>query len=407
MRKPTRRPRILQVGKYYPPERGGIESHLQLLSEELGKWADVRVLAVQGAHRNHLRQSEVEVLRLRPLVTLAGAPICPGMIPKIAFSHADVVHLHLPNPGAVLAYLASGHRGHLVASWHSDVVRQKALMRLFAPILYFFLSLCDALVVSGTEHLESSDQLRPWKDRCKVIPYGIRVEDFDVVNVAMVRRIRELFGPRIVMTAGRLVYYKGFDHLVSAMREVDATLIIVGDGPNYSQLEQLAWDMGVRSRVVFAGRIEDVRPYYHAADVFVLPSVARSEAFGIVQLEAMACRKPVVNTSLPTAVPGVSLDGVTGLTVPPGESRCLAVALNRLFKDHELRSSLAAAARKRVEVLFDASQMARSMMNLYTELLPSGFHALTPAARPVRRLRLQANVGRRPTIRTLAGRERP
>jgi glycosyltransferase involved in cell wall biosynthesis len=375
------------VGKYYPPECGGIESHLRLLSEELGKSADVRVLAAQGPYQKHLQESAIEVLRFRPLITFAGAPICPGMVPKIAFSDADVVHLHLPNPGAILAYLASGYRGRLVASWHSDVVRQKTLLGLFAPIQHLFLSLCDAVVVSGQEHLDTSDQLRPWLARCKVIPYGVRVEDFNIIDLAKVRRIRDLFGPRIVITAGRLVYYKGFDHLVRAMRDIDATLLIVGDGPNYSQLEQLACDTGVRSRVVFAGRVEDVRPYYHAADVFVLPSVARSEAFGIVQLEAMACGKPVVNTRLPTAVPGVSLDGLTGFTVPPGDPGSLAIALNRLLNDQQLRSAFGAAARKRVEAVFDASRMAASMMNLYTELL-SGVDALSPAPPSIRRLSL-------------------
>jgi len=378
----TRKLQVLQVGKYYPPEYGGIESHLQLLAEELSKWVDVRVLAAMGAHGRLSQKPDTEVFRFRPIITLAGAPICPGMVPKIAFSDADVVHVHLPNPGAVLAYLASGHRGRLVASWHSDVVRQKKLLGLYAPIQYLFLSLCDAVVVGAKEHLESSDQLGRWADRCRVIPYGIRVNDFDAPDYPTVKRIRAVFGPRIVMTAGRLVYYKGFEHLIRAMRQVDATLIIVGDGPDYPQLEQLAWDLGVRSRVVFAGRVEDVKPYYYAADVFVLPSVARSEAFGIVQLEAMACRKPVVNTSLQTAVPSVSLDGVTGLTVPPADAGALATALKRLLKDHELRFKFGEAARKRVEAGFDASKMAESTMNLYAELMSNGLLATAPMTGP-------------------------
>jgi rhamnosyl/mannosyltransferase len=187
----------------------------------------------------------------------------------------------------------------------------------------------------------------------------------------MVRRIRERFGPRIVLTAGRLVYYKGFDHLVRAMAKVDATLIIVGDGPNYSELQRLASVLGVQSRIVFVGRVEDMKAYYHAADVFVLPSVARSEAFGIVQLEAMACRTPVVNTRLATAVPGVSLDGVTGFTVPPADPDALANAINRLLSDSELRSRFADAARNRVETEFNAETMSEKLLNLYAELQPN------------------------------------
>jgi rhamnosyl/mannosyltransferase len=174
------------------------------------------------------------------------------------------------------------------------------------------------------------------------------------------------------------------------MREVDATLVIVGDGPNYRELEQLAWDLGVRSRVAFVGRVEDVRPYYHAADIFVLPSVARSEAFGIVQLEAMACGRPVVNTNLPTAVPNVSLNGITGFTVPPRDSHALAVALNRLLKDSELRAAFGAAGRKRVEAEFSAAQMTESVMNLYGELLSGAVPGLLPVQHAVRRWSLSS-----------------
>jgi glycosyltransferase involved in cell wall biosynthesis len=388
MAEPQRIPRILQVGKYYPPDRGGIESHLQLLSEELRKWAEVRILVARNSWEMTPQNARPDVLRLRPAITLAGAPICPSMVAKIARSCADLVHLHLPNPGAMLAYLASGRRGRLVASWHSDVVRQKALMNVFAPIQSLFLSLCDAIVIANREHLDSSDQLDRWGDRCKVIPYGIRAGDFDSADQKMVRRIRDLLGPRIVMTAGRLVYYKGFEHLIRAMTEVDATLVIVGDGPDYSNLEALAWEMGVRSRVVFVGRVEDVKPYYHAANVFVLPSVARSEAFGIVQLEAMACRTPVINTSLATAVPKVSLDGVTGFTVPPGDHKTLALAINRLLSDKELHARFAEAARARVESEFNASSMSESMIDLYAGLLSNGSRLPLFAPRPTREFSL-------------------
>jgi glycosyltransferase involved in cell wall biosynthesis len=375
----SQRLRTVQVGKYYPPEVGGIESHLQILAEELSNWIDIKVLVAAGDMWAVSSDSTPNVFRCRPVLNLAGTPICPGMIPKIAFSRADIVHVHLPNPGAVLACLASGFRGCLVASWHSDVVRQKKLLRLFTPFLHLFLSLCGAIVIGSRKHLESSDQLSRWAGRCRVIPYGIRVSEFDKVDEAMVKRVRGIFGPRIVLTAGRLVYYKGFNHLVRAMRRVDATLLIVGEGPNYSALEQLAWDAGVRSRVVFTGSVQDIRPYYHAADVFVLPSVARSEAFGIVQLEAMACRKPVINTSLPTAVPDVSLDGITGFTVPPADPDALATALNRLLNDQELRCIFGDAARRRVETVFSANKMRESMMNLYTELLTSRVRVLAPA----------------------------
>ena len=379
----ARKIRILQVGKYYPPEVGGIESHLKSLSEHLSKSIDVQVLVALAGQGTGSISSAPKVSRAWSLLTVAGAPICPGMVPRIAFSRADIVHVHLPNPGAVLACLASGFRGCLVATWHSDVVRQKKLARLFAPFLRLFLSSCNAIIIATKEYLESSQQLATWVDRCRVIPYGISVADFDIVDHAAVERIKRSASSPMVLAAGRLVYYKGIDYLLRAMREVDATLVIAGDGPDYRRLEQLAWEMGIRWRVVFAGKVDDLRPYYHAADVFVLPSIARSESFGIVQLEAMACRTPVVNTRIPTGVPRVSVNGITGFTVAPADSEALTSALRRLLTDTDLRLTFGEAARKRVETTYSADAMANRVTELYSDLLSrkTGLRALSP--RPV------------------------
>src|SRR5262249_27304171 len=159
-----------------------------------------------------------------------------------------------------------------------------------------------------------------YRDSCRVIPYGVEPRDFACPDRAQVARIRAEHGQRIVLAVGRLVYYKGFEYLIRAMRHVDGKLMIVGQGPLREALQMEIDCHGLRERVTLLGGIEDVLPYYHACDVFVLPSISRTEAFGIVQLEAMACGKPVVNTTIPTAAPSVSLSGLTGLSVPPANS---------------------------------------------------------------------------------------
>ncbi len=170
-----------------------------------------------------------------------------------------------------------------------------------------------------------------YRDRCNVIPHGIELDRFYEYDKAEVARIREKYGSRIVISVGRLIYYKGFEYLVQAMEQVDGRLLIIGDGPLRESLIQQAKARGISDRVVFLGEISDISPYYHAAEVFALASVARSEAFGIVQLEAMACSKPVVNTNLDSGVPFVSLHGETGLTVPPQDPDALAYAINLLL----------------------------------------------------------------------------
>jgi rhamnosyl/mannosyltransferase len=175
-----------------------------------------------------------------------------------------------------------------------------------------------------------------------------------------------------VLGVGRLIYYKGFDYLVRAMAHVDSNLLIVGDGPLRARLEEVARALGIHERVFFAGEIQNdaIAPYYHAADVFVLSSVARSEAFGIVQLEAMAAARPVVNTRIDSGVPFVSIDGVTGITVPPREPEALAAAITRLLDNPELRARYGAAATRRVREEFSLEAMASRTLDLYHDILP-------------------------------------
>jgi glycosyltransferase involved in cell wall biosynthesis len=365
-----RRLRVLQVGKFYPPHRGGMESHLQALCGQLREEVNVEVL-VAGEGRRTVEEvlDSVKVTRAGTLFDFAAAPVCPGLVRRIRESRADIVHLHWPHPTALLAYLASGHAGRLVITYHSDVVRQKVLGGLFWPVLRRALERADAVIAASPNYVESSHVLQKFKSKCRVIPFGVPLDEFDSVDTSEVSQIRERFGPRIVLGVGRLIYYKGFEHLVRAMKEVDGHLVIIGEGPLRSALEQEAERARVSQRVTLLGHVREVAPYYHASDVFALPSVARSEAFGIVQLEAMACRKPVVNTQLDSGVTYVSVDGLTGLTVPPADASALATALNRLLGDEELRARYGRAARLRVEREFDLETMGRRTLRLYEEVM--------------------------------------
>jgi rhamnosyl/mannosyltransferase len=354
---------------------GGIETHLQNLCNELRDVVEVRVFVSNAGRRTVEEVVEgVRVTRVGTTATLSAAPISPGLVARIRREAADIVHLHHPNPIAVMAYLLSGHRGKLVITYHSDIVRQKSLGKVFQPFLDRSLSRADAIITTSPNYLAMSPVLQAHVERCHVLPYGIPVEQFEQKDEAAVAAIRERFGHRLVITVGRLIYYKGFDVLIRAMNDVDGTLLVVGDGPLRGELETLAAELGIADRIRFLGEIQnrDIVPYYQAADVFALASVARSEAFGIVQLEAMACGRPVVNTGLDSGVPFVSLDGETGLTVPPGDAGALARALTTLLDDDELRERYGEAARRRVAAEFTAPVMGRRMLELYRSLFVDG-----------------------------------
>jgi rhamnosyl/mannosyltransferase len=267
--------------------------------------------------------------------------------------------------------MASGYRGRLVATWHSDIVRQRRLAQMFAPIQRRFLRNCDAIIATSSSYVESSLDLAGFRDRCQVIPYGIEVDEIRRPDAEAVRSIRERFPGPLILTVGRLVYYKGFEYLIRAMKRIHATLLIVGDGPLRTSLEREAIALGVGDRVIFMGEMQprDIAPYYHACDLFVLPSIARSEAFGIVQLEAMACGKPVVNTQIASGVPFVSLNNITGLTIEPCNVAALEQAVNRLLEDSELRARYGKAAIARVDTEFSSATMVRRTLTLYEQLL--------------------------------------
>lgn len=362
--------RVLHVGKFYPPHMGGMESHIQVLCEQLKEFVNVEVI-VANDKRETVEEivSGVKVSRLSTAFNFAAAQICPSMVRRIREVDADIVHIHLPNPTAILAFMASGHRGRLILTYHSDVIRQKLLGRAFWPFLRYALGKADAVIATSPNYVETSPALANFKQKCRIIPFGIDVDQFRHVASNEVAEIRECYGDRIVLGVGRLVYYKGFEFLIRAMRDVDAHLVIVGDGPLREELQAEVMKHGLGDKVTIATDVKRVQSYYHAANVFVLPSIARSEAFGIVQLEAMACGVPVINTKLDSGVTFVSRHEESGLTVAPADSNALSRAINSLLDDPALSAKFGEAGRKRVEDEFCTEKMTRSTLDLYAQVL--------------------------------------
>ena len=366
----TGRTRILQVGKFYPPEHGGMENHLHVLCNELRDSVDQSVLVASKARQGSKETVDgIPVTRLGALMDFFGAPVCPTMVQAIRQSDADILHIHWPNPVAVLAYLASGFKGKLVFTYHSDIVRQKMLGSAFSTILHRALQKSAAIIATSQSYIDTSPTLRSHLEKCQVIPLGIPIERFHQPDPHIVDWIRNQYGPSVVLAVGRLVHYKGFEHLIHAMKKVDGHLLLIGSGPLRGELEALSRSLGIFDRVTILSGVADVVPYYHAADVFVLPSINRSEAFGLVQVEAMACARPVVNTELNSGVTFVSRHEETGLTVPPSDPDSLASAIELLLRNPEMRMRMGAAAKERVESEFNVEIMARKTLAIYEAVM--------------------------------------
>ena len=367
--------KVVHVFKdYYPPTTGGIEQHMQVLCAGLARHIDVTALVPSRSRRRiEERCDGVRVIRVPEFGRYFSAPLCPSMPAELRRLSPDLVHLHFPNPTGDLAYLLSGCRAPVIMTYHADVIRRSRLFRLYRPVFGRLAPHIRRVIATSPQYRDSSAFLAPYRDRCTVIPFGIDLDDFAlrVGEVDQVQALRQRHGERIILFLGVLRYYKGLDVLIRAMARVTGRLLIAGQGLQRASLEALAQELGLTDRISFLGEVPEAerRLLLHACDVFVLPSIDRSEAFGIVQLEAMACGKPVVSSDLSTGVRFVNQDGVTGRLIPPGDPDALAVALNQLLEDDALRAGLGKAARLRVEQEFTAEHMIAQTLDLYEEVL--------------------------------------
>ncbi|MFB6271479.1 MAG: glycosyltransferase [Salinibacter sp.] len=362
--------RVLQLNKLYAPWIGGVEKVVQNIAEGLKANVEMDVVVCQPRGRGRReRVNGVRVTRATSLGVVWGMPISPTYPFLLARQSrgADIVHAHCPFPLGVMAYLTFGsRRAKLVVTYHSDIVRQRRLMRFYGLFLRRFLSRADAIMVTSPHMLEASPHLAPHRDKCRVVPLSVDLAETGQPP-AQSYDLGLPTDDRIVLFAGRLSYYKGLNYLLEAMRDVDATLVIAGDGEERDALSSQVEEIGVTDKALFLGRLSDdeLKYCYQHCDLFVLPSVEPSEAFGIVQLEAMAYGKPVVNTSLPTGVPYVSVHGETGLTVPPQDADALAEAINAILDDPDRAERYGRNARRRVEQVFSREAMLASVYEVY------------------------------------------
>ncbi len=367
--------RVLQVYKdYCPPIFGGIEKHIALLCNRLSRVANVDVLVANRGLRTELEVIDgIKVTKVGELGRFLSAPVSLPFGYYLGRERYDILHFHLPNPTAVISYLIVRPTGKVVVTWHSDIVRQAKFLPFYRPFLVRFLQVCDAVLPTSERYARSSAYLSGFMTKCHPIPLGIDVSQFSLTDKAAqkVKALRARFGDRIVLFVGLLRYYKGLKFLIDAMRLVDGRLLIVGDGPMRAELESHSRSHELGEKVIFVGEVDEASlpAYYHSCDVFCLPSIYRSEAFGVSQLEAMACGKPVVSTALDTGVAEVNLDGVSGLVVPPMDSQAIARAIGLLLSDKALAARLGGFARERVLEQFTADRMARSVLSIYNRLL--------------------------------------
>ncbi|MGH9266051.1 MAG: glycosyltransferase [Acidimicrobiales bacterium] len=365
--------RVLHVFKdVFPPTFGGVEQHIWDITRSLGSGFRHSVLTASRSVRGRVDELDgVQVVRAPELGRVLSTPVTPTWWRELRRRPADVVHVHLPCPLAELACIARAPAAPVVASFHADIARNPGLARWYLPLERRFLARVARIVAGFPVLAGTSPALAAPRERVAVIPYGVDPDEWPAPPEAVTAIRGSARGRPLVLFLGRLVSYKGVDVLIEAMRSVDATLLVVGDGPARPALE--AATAGLGDRVLFAGNVSNERrsAYYRAADVFVLPAVSRAESFGIAMLEAMAQGTPAISTEVGTGTSWVNVDGETGVVVPPRDPERLASALAGLFADDGRRKELGAAAAARARRHFSKRAMVEQLTELYRDVSAS------------------------------------
>lgn len=385
--------RILHLGKYYAPQRGGIERHVQDLAEwfcQNGDPTSALVHQPSGHWRStHEVLNGVEVRRSGNPGTLLYAPISPGFPFQLHRAmkelQPDLLHLHLPNPSCFFA-LASKRARSLpwIVHWHADVSpevpdwRIRLFYRLYRPFEQAVLKRAAAIVVTSEHYRDASVALKAWRTKTRVFPLGIGEASS---AGAQAPEWPNSSGLRLVCV-GRLSHYKGHAVLLNALaRMPHASLVVIGSGEEADRLQAQVERLQLTDRVRLAGEVDEAQVHaaYEAADCVVLPSLDRSEAFGITLLEAMRSGKAVIASAIAgSGVTHVVEDGVTGLLVKPGDVDALVAALERL-REPELRQRLGEAGRVRWKEEFTLDRSAGRIRDLYRDVLGRRLGAAGPA----------------------------
>lgn len=381
-----RRPSVLHIFKiYYPDLFGGTLTVIRDICASLkDAFASAVLVCSQSAEQREIVINDVPVERVRSfgnLLSLPAAPTYPWRLWRKIAEH-DLLALHAPFPLADLVFaFGFGRKRPLVVHWHADIVTHAGLRWFIEPLMRRTLQRAEAIIVSDHVLVDNTPLLREFEDKCHVVPFGIDTSGYDWPKIEP-HHVNDR--GRLVLACGRLVPYKGFDVLIRAAAAHNFEVWIIGEGAERPRLTQLITELGLKERVRLLGSVNDCEriKLMCLADVFVMPSVTNAETFGLVQLEAMAAGRPVVNTALDTAVPRVARHGMEAITVPPGDAEKLGEAIDTLIRDPERRRHMGLSARTRALTRYSATAFKQGMETIYRDAVAAPSEEPSAIAEP-------------------------
>lgn len=370
--------KILQLGKFYPI-KGGVEKVMYDLMIGLSarKIKCDMLCATNEKKKTRTINPHAQLMCCHAWLQAAGTMIAPSMIFKLMAikKEYDIIHVHHPDPMACIALFLSGYKGKVILHWHSDIVRQKSLLRLYRPFQKWLIKRADLIVGTTPIYIRESQDLQEVQHKTTYLPIGVDEMLHDPIGA---KRLEDIYHNRkIIFSMGRLVHYKGYSNLVKAAQYLpdDYVVIIGGSGILMPELQKLTEELGLQDKVQLIGfvRENEVPSYYTACKLFCLPSVQKTEAFGIVQIEAMSSSKPIVATKIPgSGVAWVNEHGVSGLNVTPGNPQEIAEAIQTIIEDEQTYQMFAEGARKRYDTYFTQEKMIEKAIEIYDGILKEG-----------------------------------
>jgi len=367
--------KVLHFYKTYLPDTiGGVEQVINQLIRKTGELGvEHEVLALTpGKNEETVTVDGHVVHRCRTHFEIASTPFSLSAFSKFnrLAKKADIIHYHFPYPFSDVLHLATRVNKPTVISYHSDIIKQKYLLKLYRPLMYRFLSSVDHIVVASPNYLKGSDVLSHFKDKTSVIPYGLERNYNSNSSSELLEFWRKKIGPKFFLFIGVLRYYKGLHTLIEAARNAEYPIVIVGKGPVEKELKAQAAKLGV-SNIHFVGFLTDENKValLELCYAVVFPSHLRSEAFGIALLEGAMYGKPMICCEIGTGTTFINVDKETGIVVPPGEPAALRQAMDYLWSHPEAARVMGKRAEERYWSLFTTEKMARSYVDLYKKLI--------------------------------------
>ena len=370
----TKSRRVLHVYRtYFPETQGGLEEVIrQICSSTLEYGVDSRVFTLNNNKTKDVIQFEgVDVYRFPITTEIASCGFSTSALKgfKESVAWADLIHYHFPWPFGDLLHLLGKVNKPTLVTYHSDVIRQKWLLKLYRPIKRLFLDKVDAIVATSENYFATSDVLGQYSEKVHVIPIGIN-DHHNAVKQQILQYWQNEVGEGFFLFIGVLRYYKGLHILIDALQNTDCNVVIVGSGPIEKELKEHAQRLKL-SNITFLGYVSDEDKFalIKLSLGIVFPSYLRSEAYGVTLVEGALHGKPLISTEIGSGTSYVNSHGVTGLVIPPSNSKSLRIAMETIANDKSLAKEMGKNARKRYEMLFTGNIMGKKYTKLYRELM--------------------------------------